>query len=190
MTRIAFIFSIILLIATMFSCKPKKQTKKDTAEPQKAELQETTMTIHAAVFMGNENELKKHIANKADLNVRDQFGSTPLNIACTFGKAHIAKILIDAGADVNALNADKGTALHTASFFCRNEIVAMLLKANAKKDIVNQYGSTPLQSVQAPWKTVKPIYQQLAKDLGALGLRLDFDRLKKQRPEIAKMLSE
>jgi hypothetical protein len=37
---------------------------------------------------------------------------------------------------------------------------------------------------------VKPIYDQISRDLGALGLKLDYDRLEKTRPVVAKMLED
>ena len=132
--------------------------------------------------------LKENIAYGSDLNSKDAYGSTALNIACTFGKTDIALELIKAGADLSATSADGSTALHTAAFFCRTEIVIALLNAGADKSIRNSYNSTALESVSVPFEEVQPIYEQIAKDLGALGLRLDLERIEKTRPEIANLL--
>lgn len=105
-----------------------------------------------------------------------------------FGKAEIAKLLIDAGALLNIQNNDGSTALITASFFCRPEIVKMLLAKNADKTIKNKYGNTAYETVISPFDDVKPIYDMLGSSLAPLGLKLDYEYLKKTRPVIAIML--
>ena len=148
------------------------------------------MDIFGAVFMSNEKAIDQHIKIGSDLNGRDAYGSTPLNIAITFGKTDLAIKLMDAKADINATNADGSTPLHTAAFYCRTEIVKELIARGADDTLINQYGSTALQSVSGPFADVKPIYEQISKDLGALGLRLDLERLENTRPEVAVLLSK
>lgn len=179
-----FVFSLSSCEQNSNAQKENNQSTKDTKEHKK----KPSMDLHAAVFMGNLNALKEHIVYGTDLNKKDAYGSSPLNIATTFGKTEIAKLLIESGANINALNADGGTALHTAAFFCRTEIVLALLDAGADKSIRNSYNSTALESVSGPFEEVKPIYEQMAKDLGALGLRIDLVRIEKTRPEIAELL--
>jgi methionine synthase I (cobalamin-dependent) len=138
--------------------------------------------------MGNVKAIKQHIAAGSDLNVKDDYGSTPLNIAVTFEKTEIAKLLIDAGADLSIQSADGSTALHTASFLGRTELVEALLKAGADTEAQNSFGSTPLASIEVPFEQAKPIYDQLSKDLGPLGFKLDYDELENARPVIAEMI--
>lgn len=182
-----FVSIITLTLLFMTSCDLNNSQEK-TTQKEAIQKQKPSMDLHSAVFLGNVNALKEHIAYGTDLNTKDAYGSTPLNIATTFGKTDLAKMLIKAGADINAIGADGGTALHTAAFFCRTEILQALIDAGANQSIKNQYQSTALESVMAPWENVKPIYQQMAKDLGPLGLRLDLERIEKTRPEIAKLL--
>jgi hypothetical protein len=52
----------------------------------------------------------------------------------------------------------------------------------------NSYNSTALESVTAPFEAVKPIYDQLSKDLGPLGLKLDYKELKQNRVIIADLI--
>ena len=148
------------------------------------------MDIHAATFMGKVNAISQHIAAGTDLNAKDQYGSTPLMVAATFGKTNAAFALINANAKLNITSNDGSTALHTAAFFGRKEIVKALLDKGADKNSKNKYGATALQSVQAPFESVKPIYDQIGKDLGPFGLKLDYKRLENVRPEIAKILEE
>ena len=63
-----------------------------------------------------------------------------------------------------------------------------LLDKGANRELRNAYGSTPLQSVETPFEQVKGIYGQINKDLGPLGLKLDYDYLEETRPLIAEML--
>ena len=122
------------------------------------------------------------------MNTKDEFGSTPLNVAATFGKTDIALALINGGADLHTKNAEGSTPLHVAAFFCRTKIVQALIDNGADKSMTNNYGSTPLMTVSGPFNEVEPFYQQMSKNLGPFGLKLDFDYLEKTRPIIAEML--
>ena len=146
--------------------------------------------IHTAVVTDNLDALRKHIEAGTDINERDPFGgSSPLISAAVFGKTEAAAILIEAGADINFQNNDGSTALHSAAFFCRPEIVQALLKAGADKSIKNKFGATPYESVAASFDDVKDAYDMMKTILGPMGLELDYDYIKKTRPEIASMLN-
>lgn len=177
--HVFLLFSFFALVA----CQPKMEDETSANTPKAP-----TMTTHAATFMGNVKAIKQHIAAGSDLNVKDDYGSTPLNIAVTFEKTEIAKLLIDAGADLSIQSADGSTALHTASFLGRTELVEALLKAGADTEAQNSFGSTPLASIEVPFEQAKPIYDQLSKDLGPLGFKLDYDELENARPVIAEMI--
>jgi len=146
------------------------------------------MDVFTAALFGDLKVINQHIEAGTDLNAKDDYGSTPLIIAATFGKTEVAKALIEAGADLNITNNDGGTALHSAAFLCRKEIVEALIENGADKSIKNIYGSTARESVMSNWEVVKPIYDQFSKDLGPLGLKLDYGYLQKTRPIIAEIL--
>ena len=146
------------------------------------------ISIHKAALVGDIEAIQEHIKLGSDLNEKDPFGSTPLIIAATFGKTEVALALIAAGADLNIKNNDGSTALITAAFLCRTEIVKALLAKGADKNATNKAGSTALESVAAPFDYVKEFYDNLGKALGPLGLKLDYEHLKKTRPIIAEML--
>lgn len=183
------IISIVLL--TLNSCKG--QENKTKAEDDKPTVNESTVKapivdIHTAAFFGNLDAIKQHINAGSDLNQKDQYGSTPLNIAATFGKTDIALVLINADANLNIKNGEGSTPLHVASFFCRKEIVKALLESGADKSMTNNFGATPLMSVSAPFSEVKPFYEQMSKNLGPFGLKLDYEYIERTRPIIAEML--
>lgn len=186
--KTAILISLSLILLGGYSCKETQTSNENESTSQKVE--KPNMDIYAAVFMSNNKAIEQHIKIGSELNGRDAYGSTPLNIAITFGKNDIAILLMDAQANINATNADGSTPLHTAAFYCRTEIVKELIARGADQSVINQYGSTALESVAGPFADVKPIYEQIAKDLGALGLRLDLQRLERTRPEIVVLLSK
>ena len=173
---------VFIALFALSSCSTKGQnTESATADTPK-------MTIHEAAFMGDLEALKAHIAAKTDLNQKDQFGSAPLSIASVFGKPDVAELLIKAGADLNVKSGDGSTPLHSSSFFGRIEISKMLLDNGADISIRNNYGATALESVSTPFRQAKPIYDQMSRDLGPFGLKLDYDQLQEARPAIAEMI--
>lgn len=172
------------MLITLFafsSCESKGQkTESEGNAPQ--------VTIHEAAFMGDLDALKSHIAAKSDLNQKDEYGSAPLNIAALFGKPEIAKLLVEAGADLNVKSGDGSTPLHTAAFFCREGIVKLLLENGADISVRNNYGSTALESIIAPFNDVKPIYDQMSRNLGPFGLKLDYAQIEATRPVIVELI--
>lgn len=181
--QLSFLVMIISVIALPV-CGQNDQSKKVSVNQVAPPTD-----IHAAIMKGDIVAIKQHIAAKSDLNEKEKFGSsTPLISATLFGKTEIAKLLIDAGAMLNIQNNEGSTALITAAFFCRTEIVKMLLAKKADKTIKNKFGNTALEIVSASFQDAKPIYDMLGSSLAPLGLKLDYEYLKKNRPVIAAML--
>lgn len=178
---------LFVLFLSFSSCGNKQVSSNKEKE---TEVKQPTIGLHEAIFMGNLPAISQHIDAGSDLNVKDQYGSTPLIVAATFNKIDAAKLLIDGGADVNSTSNDGSTPLHTAAFYCRVEIVEALLSKNADKSIRNSYGSTALESISGPFEDVKAIYDQISKDLGPFGLKLDYEYLETTRPVIAEMLNK
>jgi hypothetical protein len=171
------------IIITMVSCHG------DNGKSTEGQVKPPDMDIHTAVILGDLDAVNQHIKAGTDLNLKEPaVGSTALITAAVFGKTEIALALIEAGADLNIQNNEGATALHSAAFLCRTEIVAALLEHGADRSLKNNYGSTALESVLVPFEYVKPAYDQFSKDLGPLGLKLDYNRLEATRPVIAGML--
>ncbi len=148
-----------------------------------------SMDIHTATVTGDINSIKQHIAAGTDLNsIEPLGGSTALITSIVLGKKEIAMALIEGDADLNISNNDGSTPLYCAAFFGRTDLVKVLLEKDADKTIMNNFGSTAFEAVSAPFEDVKIIYDQISKDLGPLGLKLDYEQLKKSRPVIADIL--
>ena len=145
-------------------------------------------SIHLAVLKNNIDLVNQYIKSGADLNKKDQYGSTPLIIATTFGKTEIAKALINAGADLNIGNNEGSTPLHIAALFCRYDLVRTLLEKGADRYIRNNNGVTAYDIVVAPFEDDKDLYDKISAGLKPLGLELDYNKMKKLRPQIAEIL--
>lgn len=178
-----FILGIIML-----SCGTN--TSKESGTTEMEQKKEPKTTIHEATFFGNKEALEAHIAFGTDLDQKDEYGSTPLIIALTFGKNDIAKFLIESGADINTTAADGSTPLHAAALYGRTEIVQLLVEKGIELEVKNNYGSTALQTASAPFEQMKPIYDQLSRDLGPIGFKLDYEVLQKNRVAITRILDE
>jgi hypothetical protein len=64
-----------------------------------------------------------------------------------------------------------------------------LLASGADTNIKNNAGSIAAESVTVPFEAVAGIYDYFAKIYEPLGLKLNMERIKNTRPEIAKMIS-
>jgi ankyrin repeat protein len=81
---------------------------------------------------------------KADPNIADELGDTPLIKATRTGDAELVGLLISAGADVNARSGSGAAALLVAAQFGLEEIAATLLRADADASIQDGDGHSPI----------------------------------------------
>lgn len=61
-------------------------------------------SLIGAVAGGDAETVAKLIEADHDLHAKDEFGSTPLHVACFFGRSEAAALLLEAGADPEQLN--------------------------------------------------------------------------------------
>lgn len=184
--------SLALVLLSFAACTGRQgntEAETNTGKAVEAKPAAPDMDLHAATFMGNLEAVRQHIAAGSDLNVREaSVGSTPLITASVFGKTEVAQLLIEGGADVNIQNNEGSTALTSAAFLCHTEIVKMLLENGADKSLRTLAGSTALESVAGSFEDVRFIYDIFSRELGPLGLKLDYEQIEETRPVIAEML--
>ena len=168
---------LILLVVTFIPFRIYSQESKNPG-----------VSLHMAALQGNVDAIKQYIKAGTNLNVRDQFGSTPLSIAITFGRNKAAKALIDAGADLTITDSYGSTPLHLAAFFGRTEIVKALLDKGADKFLRNNNGVTAYDIAASPFDYDKVTYDKLGKALAPMGLVLNYGKIKSARLQIAKLL--
>ncbi|KAJ5364119.1 uncharacterized protein N7496_009832 [Penicillium cataractarum] len=82
-----------------------------------------------------------------DLNVPDNAGNTPLQVASLNGEEQIVKFLLDAGCEINTKNIDKDTPLIDAVENGNVDVVKLLLDSGANPRTVNASGDEPYELV-------------------------------------------
>jgi hypothetical protein len=100
------------------------------------------------------------LAKGADVNVKDQYGDTPLHYAAQHGKADMCKLLIAHGSNINDKNRNSETPLHYATLWGNTKAVELLLEHGAAVNKKTSQGQTPLQIA------IQMNYQGLADLLG------------------------
>lgn len=90
--------------------------------------------LHHAVADKEErlNVVKQLLQAKAQVNVRDNEGNTPLHLACQYGHVDVVKNLLKYNANTTAANAALQTPVHVAAGHLHTRIVAILLKENSE----------------------------------------------------------
>eukprot|EP01102_Stenamoeba_stenopodia_P004536 TRINITY_DN14831_c0_g1_i1.p1 TRINITY_DN14831_c0_g1~~TRINITY_DN14831_c0_g1_i1.p1 ORF type:complete len:426 (-),score=101.29 TRINITY_DN14831_c0_g1_i1:167-1444(-) len=106
--------------------------------------------LHNAVYhKSDETTMLVLLQNKADPNVTNAVGRTPLHEAVVSRNKDQIKVLLRHGADANKVDGNKETPLHLAVAARSTDIVSLLLKASANPDLPNASGVTPRQAAQA-----------------------------------------
>lgn len=95
-------------------------------------------------WLGHEDDVRKIIAQGADVNEKNDAGETPLYIAAWTGNLEVAEILIEAGADVNVRDIYGDTPLMAAADQSNAQMIEKLISLGADVTVRNSDGSTPL----------------------------------------------
>ena len=99
--------------------------------------------LHLVVTRGYYNEAKILIEKGANIELKDRYGYTPLEVAVHNGHISIVKLLIEKGSKINDQNGWKETPLHFALKRNKKEIIELLLQNGANMDLKNEDGKTP-----------------------------------------------
>ncbi|THC98609.1 hypothetical protein EYZ11_001887 [Aspergillus tanneri] len=97
-----------------------------------------------------------------DLNVADNAGNTPLQIASLEGCAPIVKFLLEAGCEIDTKNIDKDTPLIDAVENGHLDVVKLLLEAGANPRTVNAEGDEPYDLIPTDSDDYEEIRRVLA----------------------------
>ncbi|MEO1041431.1 MAG: ankyrin repeat domain-containing protein [Pseudomonadota bacterium] len=115
--------------------------EREAATPNTADA---LMDLGRAVRMGDVTAVDNAIAQGANLDVRLEFGATPLLWAIDSQDLSITSALLDAGADPNLADDDGATALMIACELGGEEITRRLVEANADVNETRADGISPL----------------------------------------------
>ena len=104
----------------------------------------------------NSNELTEYTKNIKSINIRDDYGFTPLHFAVSNNHPKKIQILLNMGANVNAKSHYGFTPIyHAVGKNGDIKIVNLLIISGAKVNIKNRDGITPLH--YAAWGTAEKI---------------------------------
>lgn len=114
------------------------------AQPKKCEK------MSKAVIDGDLQAVRKMIQQGCDVNMRDEFGRSPIFTASQFGHVSIVELLIEKGANTFARDDDGWTVLHVAASSGYKDVTETLIKHGSSKRTdfnVNEriQGFTPLK---------------------------------------------
>ncbi|KAJ5185206.1 hypothetical protein N7491_006923 [Penicillium cf. griseofulvum] len=106
-----------------------------------------TPLARACADRKHDQVMMRHAERPEDINIPDNAGNTPLQIASLAGEAEIVKFLLEAGCEINTKNIDKDTPLIDAVENGNVEVVKLLLDAGANPRTVNAEGDEPFELV-------------------------------------------
>ncbi|KAF5864179.1 Set3 complex subunit with deacetylase activity, meiotic-specific repressor of sporulation proteins [Aspergillus alliaceus] len=121
-----------------------------------------TRLARACAAQELETAIARHADRPEDLNVADNAGNTPLQIASLEGCAPIVKFLLDSGCEIDTKNIDKDTPLIDAVENGHLDVVKLLLEAGANPRIVNAEGDEPYDLVPSDSEDYEEIRRVLA----------------------------
>ena len=102
--------------------------------------------LHHAVMAGSENCLRLLMAAKAELEVKDSYGRTPLSYAA-WNRSGVFEVLLELGADMETQDRDGWIPIHYAIFYDLLQNVRRLMHAGADMFAQTSCGDTVLDIV-------------------------------------------
>ncbi|KAE8135600.1 hypothetical protein BDV38DRAFT_294493 [Aspergillus pseudotamarii] len=121
-----------------------------------------TRLARACAAQELETAMARHAERPEDLNVADNAGNTPLQIASLEGCAPIVKFLLDSGCEIDTKNIDKDTPLIDAVENGHLDVIKLLLAAGANPRLVNAEGDEPYDLVPSDSEDYEEIRRVLA----------------------------
>jgi len=91
---------------------------------------------------GRYEECERILKSDVHVDVRDEYGNTPLIIAAQNGKKRLAKLFLRYRADINAVNAQGNSCLHYCFTYGYGDLGDYLISKGANASIKNKNGLT------------------------------------------------
>ncbi|KAF3071792.1 Ankyrin-1 [Trichoderma lentiforme] len=132
----------------------------------KIDHQPTISALNVAIKAHQESIVKLLLAQGADMDIRDEMGSTALHLAA--GQTSIVKLLLSKSADVKSQNKVGSTALHLAAGGNQTSIVELLLLSGADISSRDKRGLTALHTAMMwGWKDMVKLLLSNGADINA-----------------------
>ena len=96
-----------------------------------------TRDLQHAAARGSASEVRRHLAMGADIEGKDRGGWTALALAAHYGRADVARTLIDQGAELDRVDSNPNslTPLSLAARRGKDDVIAVLLDAGADPEV-------------------------------------------------------
>ena len=137
--RLFTLMIVLLMISVNIRCQ--------SAEPLTKE--DLNRALLDAAYDGSAKEVNKLLQKGADINTKNQFGSTPFKLAVVRDNVNVVELFLKLGQDPN-MESDKAisdvTPLMSAAANGNTKLLKLLLKYGAKPDYPTSSGHTALMS--------------------------------------------
>ena len=97
-----------------------------------------------ALYSGSIETIDLLISRGIDVNMKDSYGTTPLQDAAKNGKKEVVEFLLSKGADINAESKESRSVLHYAVWGGSIEIMDLFISGGIDINIKDSHGVTPL----------------------------------------------
>ena len=144
--------------------------------------------MNQAAYFGHAPCLRHLLAFKADVNILDSYGGTPLVAAALNGEDECIRVLLEAGANVNQLTTNGNTPLMKAALNGHAKCVRMLIVAGADVALKNRACKgadgtdiQPKDALTLAKEAIRPIIEELVEiqkeciELKSQTLNMPFD---------------
>mmetsp|Transcript_3239 Transcript_3239/g.5213 ORF Transcript_3239/g.5213 Transcript_3239/m.5213 type:complete len:342 (+) Transcript_3239:153-1178(+) len=119
-----------------------EEEKKEWEKEGKSELDRKYFGIFSRSRHGRYHECERILKSEVDKDVRDEFGNTPLIVACQNGKKRVAKLFLRYKANINTVNKQGNTCLHYCFTYGYGDLGDYLISKGADQSIKNHNGLT------------------------------------------------
>jgi uncharacterized protein len=141
--------SLLVLAITLSGCEENTNSLLTSKEQQaieagNKEMGEMNHALLQAVNEGNQEEIKKLLANGADIDATDENGRTSAMIAVHTDQLAIFQLLVEQGANINIRDNRKDNPLLYSGAAGKLEFVQAAIAAGADTTITNRFGGTAL----------------------------------------------
>lgn len=117
------------------------------------------MTVNELILSaskeGQIQEIAKAINAGANINTTDEYGKTPLHVACKKGHLEVVKWLVAEGANLECETANGSTAFLIAALNGESDVVRFLMDEVDQINSSNNVGEAPLASLVASYPDVE-----------------------------------
>ena len=97
---------------------------------------------------GKYKQVTELLKNGCPAEGRDQFGNSPLIIACQNGNARIVKALLRHSANIDSQNKQGCTGLHYCIAYGFNALSDYLIAKGANDKLLNKMGLSPYEGIK------------------------------------------